>query len=204
MLLANDHSIVLAGLRRLIEGESDLVVVAVATSREDAVERARRADPDVAVVDLMGPSASGYKVIRQLRRLRPHIHILALSMLEDGEAGRAALDAGADGYLAKGAPAAELSTGIRAVHKGRRFVAEGGAEPVRNEPDGSRSGLRMLSTREREVLELLARGHSNREVADRLRVGVKTIETYRARLRSKLSVKTRAELVRFASTHGLL
>lgn len=207
VLLADDHTVLLAALRMLIEAESDMVVVAEAINGDDPVEQARRADPDVAVVNLTMPRATGFQVVQRLRRLRPRIRILALTMNDDPASGRVILDSGVDGYVAKRAPAMELLTGIRTVHKGRPFLngktaaavqVEGPARSVRGR------GVRVLSKREREVLDLLARGHSNREVADRLRVGVKTIETYRARLRAKLGVKTRAELVRYATSHEIL
>lgn len=200
ILLADDHAVLLAGLRMLIDAESDMTVVAEATDADDVVERARRADPDVAVVDLTTPHTSGFHAIQRLRRARPRIRILVLTMHDDVAYGRLVLEAGADGYVTKRAPARELLTGVRTVFKGRRFV-DGNASEFK-ETRGR--GVRVLSAREREVFELLANGHSNREIADRLRVGVKTVETHRARLRAKLGVKTRAELVRYATAHGML
>lgn len=208
LLISDEHTVLLAGLRKLIEAESDMMVVAEATDGDAAIEHARRADPDVAVVNLTMARAIGFQVIQRLRRLRPRIRVLVLTMNDDPSSGHLILDAGADGYVANRAPPEELLNGIRTVHKGRPFFNGRTAEVTQGDDPPTRSargrGLRILSKREREVLELLARGHSNREVADRLRVGVKTIETYRARLRAKLAVKTRAELVRYATAHGLL
>jgi DNA-binding NarL/FixJ family response regulator len=208
VLLADDHTVLLAALRMLIEAESDMIVVAEAINGDDPVEQARRADPDVAVVNLTLARATGFQVVQRLRRLRPRIRILALTMNDDPASGRVILDSGVDGYVAKRAPAVELLTGIRTVHRGRPFLNGKTAAAAQVEGPPARSvrgrGVRVLSKREREVLDLLARGHSNREVADRLRVGVKTIETYRARLRAKLGVKTRAELVRYATSHEIL
>ena len=201
VLLADDHAILRAGLRMLLESQPDMTVVAEAADGEEAIRRAGGSRPDVAVVDLTMPGLSGVETLERLRREVPETRLLVLTMHDDPGYARLALAAGASGHLIKDAESGELLAAIRAVHRGRTVV-QVGAEA---KPDGPlRAAVPALSPREREVLKLLAHGHTNREVADRLSLSVKTVETHRARLSDKLDLHSRADLVRLALDLGLL
>jgi DNA-binding NarL/FixJ family response regulator len=202
VLLADDHAILRAGLRMLLEAQPDMAVVAEAADGEEAVRRATGTRPDVAVVDLTMPGLSGVETLERLRREVPATRLLVLTMHDDPGYARLALAAGAAGHVVKDAGSGELLAAIRAVHGGRTFVHVG-AHPRPSAPAARAPGP-ALSPRERQVLELLAHGHTNREVADRLSLSVKTVETHRARLSDKLGLRSRADLVRLAIDLGLL
>ena len=201
VMLADDHAILRAGLRMLLDAQPDMAVVAEAADGEEAIRRAGGSRPDVAVVDLTMPGLSGVETLEGLRREVPATRLLVLTMHDDPGYARLALAAGASGHVVKDAESAELLAAIRAVHRGRTFV-QVGAEPAA--ADSPRPPVPALSPRERQVLELLAHGHTNREVADRLSLSVKTVETHRARLSDKLGLHSRADLVRLAIELGLL
>jgi two-component system response regulator NreC len=209
LLLADDHAILRAGLRMLLEAQPDMMVVAEAADGEEAVRRAHATHPDVAVIDLTMPGLSGVETLQRLRRELPATRLLVLTMHDDPAYARVAQAAGATGHVIKDAESGDLLAAIRAVHRGRTFVRIGGGdhddgegptvvatEPARTTPP--------LSPRERQVLALLAHGHTNREIAARLSLSVKTIETHRARLGDKLGLHNRADLVRLALELGLL
>ena len=202
VLLADDHAILRAGLRMLLDAQPDMAVVAEAADGEEAIRRAGDSQPDVAVVDLTMPGLSGVETLERLRREVPATRLLVLTMHDDPAYARLALAAGAAGHVIKDAESAELLAGIRAVHRGRTFVQMGGVAADSLVP--ARPAAPALSPRERQVLELLAHGHTNREVADRLSLSVKTVETHRARLSDKLGLHSRADLVRLAIELGLL
>ena len=201
VMLADDHAILRAGLRMLLDAQPDMAVVAEAGDGEEAIRRATGSRPDVAVVDLTMPGLSGVETLEGLRREVPATRLLVLTMHDDPGYARLAMAAGASGHVIKDAESGELLSAIRAVHRGRTFV-QVGTETVPAEPP--RPTAPALSPRERQVLELLAHGHTNREVADRLSLSVKTVETHRARLSDKLGLHTRADLVRLAIDLGLL
>jgi len=200
VLLADDHAILRAGLRMLLSAQPDMTVVAEASDGDEAVRRALATRPDVAVVDLTMPGPSGVETLGRLRREVPATRLLVLTMHDDPGYARVALAAGASGHVIKDADSGELLAAIRAVHRGRTFVRVGAGESTAVRP----TAPPPLSPRERQVLQLLAHGHTNREIADHLALSVKTIETHRARLGEKLGVHKRAELVRFAIELGLL
>jgi DNA-binding NarL/FixJ family response regulator len=212
VLVADDHAVLRAGLTLLINAQPDMEVIGEAADGPETVSQARRLDTDVVLLDLSMPGAPGTVIIQRLVRLDPRPRILVLTGHDDPAYSRSALQAGASGYIVKRAAHVELLTAIRAVHQGRTFVdltrsadQPGGRDvrpashdaPVGREP-------RPLSRRQAEVLRLLAQGHTNQEAADHLTVSVKTIETYRKRLRDKLGLKSRAQLFRFAVEAGLL
>ena len=201
VMLADDHAILRAGLRMLLDDQPDMAVVAEAGDGEEAIRRATSSRPDVAVVDLTMPGLTGVETLEGLRREAPTTRLLVLTMHDDPGYARLAMAAGASGHVVKDAESGELLAAIRAVHRGRTFV-QVGSEPEPADPP--RPPVPALSPRERQVLELLAHGHTNREVADRLSLSVKTVETHRARLSDKLGLHTRADLVRLAIDLGLL
>ena len=212
VLIVDDHAVLRSGLRMLIAGQSDLEVVGEAGDGEEAVRRAQEVHPDVVLMDLTMPGMSGIQAIERVRQVSPKSRVLVLTMHDVPAYLRAALAAGAAGYVVKRAADAELLSAIRGVHRGRTVldpelatrVVEGGLGargPVGRPARGSAS---LLSQREREVLDLVAQGYTNQQVADRLGLSVKTVETYRARLVEKLGLRSRADLVRYAVDSGIV
>lgn len=212
LVLVDDHAVVRAGLRALISGQSDMEVVGEASSGADALLQIARLKPDVAIVDISMPGMSGIELIGRIRKAHPGTRTLALTMFDDVAYARAVLVAGGSGHVVKDADPAMLLSAIRTVRRGRTFVAlgdKGSAEcdarelMIPAESRTRRSG-QMLSPREWQILELLAQGYTNREIAECLPISVKTVETHRARIVEKLGLRSRAELVRFALELGLL
>ena len=212
VLIADDHAVLRAGLRMLIDAQSDMKVVGEAADGAETVNRARELESDVVLLDLSMPGPPSAVTIERLARLDPSPRVLVLTMHDDPVYLRSALQAGASGYVVKKAADVELLSAIRVVHGGGTFVnltrpgeAQPGQEVRRVLRDSPAAGLpRPLSRREVEVLRLLAQGYTNHEAADRLAVSIKTIETHRKRLSDKLGLKSRAELFRFAVESGLL
>jgi two-component system response regulator NreC len=198
LLLADDHAILRAGLRMLLEAQPDMEVVAEAADGEEALRRAHATRPDLAIVDLTMPGLSGVETLQRLRQELPTTRLLVLTMHDDPGYARIAQAAGAAGHVVKDSQSAELLAAIRAVHRGHTVLPAGSEAPAA-EPGGL-----TLSARERQVLALLAHGHTNREIAVRLSLSVKTIETHRARLGDKLGLHRRADFVRVALDLGLL
>jgi DNA-binding NarL/FixJ family response regulator len=205
ILLADDHAILRAGVAMLIESQPDLVVVAEAADGIEAVERAKRHRPDVVILDLTMPKLSGFEALQQILADNPATRVLILTMHDDPAYGRSLLAAGALGYVTKRAADRELLTAIRAVREGRRFVDLTQAEDMLPKPAARRNASRaLLSKRERQVLASLANGFTHQEIADRLALSIKTVETYLSRLSNKLDLHRRSELVRYASETGIL
>jgi two-component system response regulator NreC len=207
ILLADDHTVLRSGLRALLSAQADLDVVGEAAEGGEALRLAQALTPDVVVMDIGMPGVSGIDATARIRRVLPSTRVLILSMHDDQGYLRQALRAGASGYVLKKAADTELLAAIRAAARGEIFLdpslARGLVEDVVL-PKAQEPEIPALSEREREVLHLLARGHTNQQVADHLCIGVKSVETYKARLMDKLGLKGRAELVRYALTHGLL
>lgn len=203
VLIADDHAVLRDGLRSLIDRQKDMTVVAEAANAKEAAEGCVEAAPDVAVLDLSMPGG-GIHAIAKIRETCPKTRILVLTMHNDAAHFRAVLHAGAVGYVAKRAAATDLIDAIREVGAGRSYVrVDLPGETLREvvtEPE--RAGA--LSVREREVLVLIADGHSNREIAEKLGVAKQTVDTYRLRLQEKLGLKGRAALVRYAVARGLV
>ncbi len=212
VLIADDHAVLRAGLRMLIEAQSDMHVCGEAADGTEVLTRAQQLECDVVLLDLSMPGSHGATTIERLVRLEPSPRVLVLTMHDDPAYLQSALKAGASGYIVKKAADVELLTAIRTVHRGGTFVnltrpgertlGNGARQAPRESPA---TGLpKPLSPREDKVLRLLAHGHTNQEVADLLAVSVKTVETHRRRLSAKLGLKGRAELFRFAVESGLL
>lgn len=205
VLIADDHAVLRAGLRMLLVAQPDIVVLGEAADGAEAVRMAAALGPDVILMDLSMPGLRSGEAIRQILAVCPKGRVLVLTMHDDPGYVTAALAAGAAGFVVKKVADSELLVAIRAVHSGRMFVDLSRAlQPVPHPVAGRTPVPKVLSRREREVLKMLAQGHSNQEVADRLRVSVKTSETYRTRLRAKLGLKGRADLYRFAVESGIL
>jgi two-component system, NarL family, response regulator NreC len=200
VLIADDHSLVRSGLRALLDAQPDLEVVGEAEDGVVAVEKCRQLLPDVVLMDLTMPGRGGIPAIEELRQELPAIRVLVLTMHEDEAYARQVRLAGAAGYVLKKAVARELITAIRAVRAGKTHFNLA----VADTPPASGAPLALLTDREREVVALIALGHTNSDIADKLHISEKTVETHRAHVFEKLALKTRADLVRFALEHGLL
>jgi two-component system, NarL family, response regulator NreC len=206
ILLVDDHRVVRAGLRMLLDAEPDLEVVDEAGDVRDAVFKARRHTPDLVVLDVKLPDGDGDEAIGKLRTEAPDTKVLILSMEDTGHHVRRAFGNGADGYVLKDAAEEELVSAIREVAAGGRYLHPAlGAKMVQADiEERERSASDPLSDREREVLRLLAEGHTNQEIAAQLYISVRTAETHRAHIMQKLRFTTRSELVRYAIDQGML
>ena len=209
ILLADDHAVLRTGLRMLISSQRDLEVVGEASDGDEAVRKATALRPDVALVDISMPGSGGIKAIERIRQAVPATRVLVLTMHDVPAYLRASLAAGASGYVVKRSADSDLLAAIRDVHRGRTVLdpslsvrATHGSLRRRGSVD-STAPAALLSQREREVLELIAQGFTNQQIADHLGLSVKTVETYRARLVEKLGLQSRAELVRYALDSGL-
>jgi DNA-binding NarL/FixJ family response regulator len=209
VVLADDHPIVLDGLRNLIRAVDDFELVGEAASGLAALKVIREQRPDVAVLDISMPELNGILLSRRLAGELPSLRVLVLTLHEDRAYLNQALEAGVRGYVLKRSAVENLVQAIRAVTTGGIYVDPAIAGRVF---DGRRSSVRQaskgarptLTEREAEVLKMAALGFTNKEIASRLDVGVKSVETYKARGLEKLGLKTRAELVRYASGQGWL
>jgi DNA-binding NarL/FixJ family response regulator len=206
VLIVDDHAVVRAGLKLLLDAEDDLEPVGEAGSGRDAIFEARSVKPDMILLDVVMPDESGLDVLPQLLHEHPDAKVLVLSMQDDPRYVREAFAAGASGYVLKEAADTELVAAIREVARGGRYVhPELGARLVAAETaERRRAEEDPLSEREREVLRLLALGHTNQEIAKQLYISVRTAETHRAHIMQKLRLQSRAELVRYAIGQGLL
>jgi two-component system response regulator NreC len=206
VLIVDDHAVVRAGLRMLVDAEEDLEAVGEAGSVRDAVFEVRSSKPDVILMDIVMPGESGLEGLPKLLHERPEAKILILSMEDDPRYVREAFGAGADGYVLKEAADAEVVNAIREVAGGGRYLhPELGARLITAETEAlKRAEEDPLSDREREILILLARGYTNQEIAKQLFISVRTAETHRAHVMQKLRLTTRAELVSYALSNGLL
>jgi two-component system response regulator NreC len=206
VVVVDDHAVVRTGLRLLLDGQEDVEVVGEAGNAKDAIFRARAMKPDVILLDVVMPGESGIDVLPKLKKESPETQVLVLSMQDDPSYVREAFAAGASGYVLKEAVDEEVVAAVREVAGGGRYVhptlgarlvAADAAERAAAEAD-------HLSDREREVLRLLALGHTNQEIAEQLYISVRTAESHRAHIMEKLRLTTRAELVRYALSHDLL
>jgi two-component system response regulator NreC len=210
VLIADDHAILRAGLRMLIDAQPDMGVVAEAQDGIDAIEKARSQKPDVAILDLTMPRCGGLTAIHQIVKAEPAPQVLLLTMHEDPAYLRTALAAGAAGYVLKKSVDADLLSAIRAVHRGRRYVDSELADILVQDALGGKKRKSetaprdVLSERELQVLKLVAEGFSSREIAEQISISTKTVEAYRARFATKLGLKSRAQIVQYALNLGFL
>jgi DNA-binding NarL/FixJ family response regulator len=208
VVLADDHPIVLNGLRNLIQAESDLDLLGEASAGLAALRLIREKQPDVAVLDISMPELNGIALSRRLAQEMPSVRVLVLTLHEDRAYLKQALEAGVRGYVLKRSAAENLVQAIRAIVMGGLYVDPAIANRMFD--DHPKRGGRLsgsepdLTDREAEVLKLVALGFTNKEIARRLDVGVKSIETYKARGSEKLGLQTRAQIVRYAAAQGWL
>ena len=210
VLLVDDHAIIRAGVRMLLETQPDVEVAGEAEGGRDGVRLAEELRPDVVVMDLSMPDMDGFEATRRIKQLSPGIAVLALTMHDSEEYFFEVLKAGASGYVPKKAAPTDLVTAIRAVSTGGVFLFPTVAKSLvgdylkRVEAGGERASYDGLTDREREVLKLIAEGHTNQEIADQLVISSKTVERHRANIMDKLNLHSRTELVKYAIRKGLI
>ena len=206
VLVVDDHAVVRAGLTRILDAEPDIEAVAEAPNGERAVFEAMEHQPDVVLMDVVMPGKSGIEATRAVLQAVPSTTVLVLSMQDDPRYVREAFEAGASGYVMKEAADDEVVDAVRAVASGQRYLHPAlGARLLEAESEERRRAAEdPLSDREREILRLLALGHTNQEIAKMLYVSVRTAETHRAHIMQKLGLTSRAELVRYALGEGML
>jgi DNA-binding NarL/FixJ family response regulator len=207
ILLADDHALLRQGLRLIIEREADLTVVAEAGDGRESIEQAIEHRADLAILDVSMPVLNGLGAARELRRRLPTVRILMLSMHDNEEFFLEALNAGADGYLLKSAVDYQLIDACRAALRGEAAIFAGGARTLirhylDRDPGEDRS--EDLSPRELEILQLIAEGHSGRQIAEHLTISEKTVERHRSNILAKLGLTDRVQLTRYAIRRGII
>ena len=209
VFLADDHAVVLDGMRALLEVETDIQVIGTAADGRAAARRIKKLNPDVVVLDIAMPELNGIEATARICESNPATRVLILSMHDTSEHIFRALKAGARGYLLKESAGKEVVAAIRAIHAGGRYLSRRIEETVIDnyvhlrESASPPSPLEKLSSREREILQLVVEGKSSAEIAKSLSISPKTVETYRSRLMQKLALKDLPSLVKFAIQHGL-
>jgi len=207
ILIADDHGVLRAGLRALLDGEPDLQVVGEATDGQETLSLAEELQPEVVLLDISMPGLGGLEVTRRLKEVLPQAHVLILTVHEDEGLLREAMQAGASGYITKRAIESELIDAIHAVCRGETYVHPAMTHILVRDLTSSAPEdedlVEPLTPRETEVLGLIARGYTNRRAAELLGISVRTVESHRANLMHKLGLRGRVELVRYARKHGL-
>ncbi|MBI2940385.1 MAG: response regulator transcription factor [Chloroflexi bacterium] len=209
ILLADDHAIVRAGLRLLLESQPDLEVVGEAADGRETVQRVRELHPDVVVMDIAMPDLNGLEATRRIKQDDPQVQILALTMHENERYFFQMIHAGASGYVVKGAPPSDFLQAVRSVHQGQAYLYPSLAKKLLEEYLSSRARDDRevsddLTDREREVLRLIAEGKTGKEIAELLTLSVHTVERHRQNIMGKLQLHNRAELTRYAIRKGLI
>lgn len=213
VMLADDHTILRQGIRMLLEAQEDMEVVGEAVNGRDAVEKARVLHPKVILMDISMPELNGLEATRQVKRESPEIQVVILTMHESEEYLVQILQAGATGYVLKQAADRELIEAVRIASRGdtylypkiaTRLVSDYLRRVETNQPDEHDAAYESLTAREREILKLIAEGHTNKEIAEILVVSVKTVENHRYSLMNKLNAHDRGELVKYAIRVGLI
>jgi two-component system response regulator NreC len=204
VVLVDDHAVVRQGLRLVIDGQPDLHVIGEAGDLEPAIDLVARRRPHVLVLDVNLPSGPSLPAIGRFLEAAPGLRVVMLTMQDDPEYARQALQAGASGYVIKEAAAQDLVAAVRDAAAGRAYVSPHLAARMALTPEASEQAPDGLTQREREILSLLATGHTNAEVAERLYLSVRTVETHRAHIPRKTGCAPRAELFRYALAHELV
>lgn len=210
VLLVDDHAILRAGLRALLKTEADIEVVDEASDGKEAVAKTERLLPDVALMDISMPVMDGLEATRRIHQSCPKVKVLVLTIHDNEEYLFQVIEAGGSGYIVKKSAVTELISAIHAVHRGEAFLSPMATKMVIGrylQMVGRGEGKQRydaLTSREKDILKLIADGYTNQEIADHLIISVKTVETHRAHVLKKLELHTRAELVKYARSHGLL
>lgn len=211
VLVADDHAVVRQSFRFLLDSHPDVEVVGDASNGREAVELAEKLQPDVVLMDMVMPGLNGLEATRQIRKRVPRTKVLMLTGYMEDEQIVSALRAGASGYVVKKSDVAELVLGIQAVHRGNTYfssaISSGGAVDElmwRAKSGDGKVGYEQLTSREREVLQLIAEGYTNQRIADELVISVKTVEAHKAHIMNKLRAQNRTDLIRYALRKGLV
>jgi two-component system response regulator NreC len=210
ILLADDHTILRAGLRMMLNAQSDMEVIGEAQDGRQALQEVQRLQPDVVLMDITMPDLNGIEATRQIKRIQPDVKILVLTMHEHDEYVFQALRAGASGYMLKEALDTELITAIHVIKSGQFYLSPTAQSVVvgdylqRVHTGEERDSYSSLTEREREILKLVAEGHTNNQIAELLVISPKTVDTHRTHIMDKLNLHSRAELVKYAMRRGLL
>lgn len=211
VLLVEDHVIVRQGVRALLAEEADISVIGEAGSGSEALAMIQKLKPNVVLMDIGLPDISGIQITQQVRERFPDVKVIMLSMHDNQEYVFRALRAGANGYVLKQSTTTELVLALRAVAAGSTFLSPDVSQILISDyvhraqsQDHAQQALDILTPREREVLQLIVRGFSNRQIAEQLHISIKTVETHRGNMMSKLDVHDRASLVKFAIDNGLV
>ncbi|HOC55596.1 MAG TPA: response regulator transcription factor [Verrucomicrobiota bacterium] len=207
VLVADDHPVVRKGLQSCLSRAGRIRLVGEAADGDDALRKARELKPDVVLMDISMPGMNGLTVTEMLRKELPDMKVLVLSVQRNKDSIFRVIQAGAHGYVSKEAPSEEVIRAIESVHGGEPFFSEEIARAALNEfinSGGKKEPFSQLTSREREVLVLIAEGQSNKEIADRLNIGVRTIETHRERIMRRLNIHSVAGLTKYAIANGLV
>lgn len=208
ILIADDHGVIRGGLKALLAAFPDIAVVGEASDGGEAIAKALELKPDILLMDLSMPNIGGIEATRQLSQNLPNLRILILTVHEDESLLKEVIRAGASGYVVKRAAEEDLIHAIRVVARGDLYVHPAMTRALFNEPSQATSAtpseIETLTLREIEVLQLLAKGYTNRQIADQLSLSPRTVEGHRANLSGKLGLRSRVELVEYAEKHGLL
>lgn len=209
VMLVDDHQVMRKGLRLVLEDKGDIEVIAEASTGEEAFELIHRLSPDVIIMDLSLPGMNGIEAMKKIKELKPEQRVLALTMHEDVLFLEKVLSAGGNGFVLKRAADEELLAAIKAVYRGevyidtslQRYLVERALKP---ESQGNSRVTVELTAREKEILQLVALGYSNQEIAEKLIISVKTVENHKTRIKDKLEITSRSKLVRYAMEQGLI
>lgn len=209
ILLADDHTVLRSGLRLLLEQQNDLQVVGEASNGMEALQMCKSQQPDLLILDLSMPGINGLDALAMIKQTCPHIRILIMTMHEDADYLRQGLKNGASGYLLKKAADIDLLTAVRAICNGEIYIHSSMTRALLDDlitqQEPQQFGVwENLSPREQEVLKLVALGYTGAEIAEKLNLSIKTVETYRSRGMEKLGLESRAALVRYALKKGLI
>lgn len=209
VVLVDDHQVMRKGLRLVLEDKGEIEVVAEASTGEEAVDLMNRLSPDVVIMDLSLPGMNGIEAIKKIKELKPEQRVLALTMHEDVLFLDKVLSAGGNGFVLKRAADEELLAAIKVVHRGEVYVDTSlqrylVTRALKPESQGKSRVSVELTAREKEILQLVALGYSNQEIAEKLIISVKTVENHKTRIKDKLEITSRSKLVRYAMEQGLI
>lgn len=210
VLICDDHTILREGIALLLNSQYDMEVIGEASDGRDAIEKARTLKPDVILMDIAMPSLNGLEATKQIHRNDPNAHVLVLTMYESDEYVAQMLEAGAMGYVLKKVAGSELVYAIRAVHQGEAFLYPSITKRLvedylrRVETGQDHITLENLTDREREILQLIAEGHSSKQIGDMLNISLRTVQNHRAHLMQKLGIHDRGDLIKYAIQKGII
>lgn len=205
-MLADDHTMFREGLKKVLSASPAFIVAGEAGNAPEILERVRTAEFDLVVLDISMPGMDGIDVLKQIKQMKPHLHVLILSMHSEDQYAFRAIKGGASGYLTKDKATDELIEAVRRIASGRKYISPEVAEQLANdiEKDSDRPLHQKLSDREYQVMRLIATGKTVKQIAEELALGVSTISTLRGRILKKFDMKTNTEIAHYAVKHGLV